>query len=196
MGASAPFFLTGEKMKIHYLYQIVNKVNSKLYFGVTVDPKSRELDHLSTNRNCQQGSSLLRLDLLSMGADVFEFSIIAEGNAEQIYKLEQEYVTASTHPIGYNICSGGKGGSFTGINSGELNTKAKLTTRDVIYIRELLIPLIPTPEAYRIEFDSIVHSYNVISKTIRNVLTGRTWKSVPGWTDLPLPKVRKCEIKT
>jgi len=89
----------------HYLYKITNKVNGKLYIGVTKNPKHRQLSHFS------KGERLVNKAYKKYGKENLTFEIICVSSNDYIYDLEVKaiklYNTDATTGHGYNICSGG-----------------------------------------------------------------------------------------
>lgn len=95
--------------KKYYLYKITNKVNDKLYIGVTDNPKTRRKQHLY-NKN-QNKNSIIRKAVNKYGPDNFIFEVICIGPRDYIYDLEVKAITAyDTMNSGYNIKPGGVGG--------------------------------------------------------------------------------------
>lgn len=89
----------------HYLYKITNKVNGKLYIGVTKNPKHRQLSHFS------KGERLVNKAYKKYGKENLTFEIICVGTKDYIYDLEVKaiklYNSDATTGHGYNVCSGG-----------------------------------------------------------------------------------------
>lgn len=89
----------------HYLYKITNKVNGKLYIGVTKNPKHRQLSHFS------KGERLVNKAYKKYGKENLTFEIICVGSKDYIYDLEVKaiklYNSDATTGHGYNVCSGG-----------------------------------------------------------------------------------------
>lgn len=103
----------------HYLYKITNKVNGKLYIGITKNPKSRKNQHLNTrNRNW---NSLISKAIDKYGKESFVFEVLCVGSREYISDLERLTITAfgSLCPKGYNIQLGG----FTGSSGYKMKTR-------------------------------------------------------------------------
>lgn len=95
--------------KKYYLYKITNKVNDKLYIGVTDNPKTRRKQHLY-NKN-QNKNSIIRKAVNKYGPDNFTFEVICIGSKDYIYDLEVKAIAAyDTMNSGYNIKPGGVGG--------------------------------------------------------------------------------------
>lgn len=121
------------------------------------------------------------------GKDSLSFTLVSEGTKEQMYKLEAYLVTPHIQPNGYNICEGGFGGSAKGSNAGEKNNQAKLTAKEVATVREYLYEVRDNPPEFIKRTNEMAWKYNVINKTIRNAITGRTWRTAAGPTLDKLP---------
>lgn len=97
---------------VYYLYKITNKVNGKLYIGMTKDPSLRMRQHF-TKRTVK---SLIRKAISKYGKDNFDFDVICIGSKSYISDLEQKaielYNTNCVTGYGYNIADGGFGGSL------------------------------------------------------------------------------------
>lgn len=94
---------------IHYLYKIVNLVNSKIYIGVTKNPIARKQQHLY--HKTYKNTSLIKRAVKKYGPDNFRFEVICIGSLEYIYELEAKAIsTYNSVEVGYNIRPGGLGG--------------------------------------------------------------------------------------
>lgn len=97
----------------HYLYKIENKVNGKLYIGVTKNLEHRKNCHLRYP-NYKDEIRLVNLAVEKYGEESFDFSVLCVGDREYIYNLEVKAILAfnshTTTGHGYNLCVGGKGG--------------------------------------------------------------------------------------
>ena len=93
--------------EVHYLYKITNRVNGKLYIGVTKNPKHRKLCHF----NGYDPDRLISKAVEKHGVNNFSFEIICAGTKEYIYDLESKaiilYNSKAGKGHGYNICDGG-----------------------------------------------------------------------------------------
>jgi hypothetical protein len=114
--------------EIHYLYKITNKVNGKLYIGVTKNPKHRQECHFGKVSQ----ERLVNKAVSKYGKDNFSFDIICIGEKHYIYNLEIEAIKAynsnATCGHGYNVCSGG----FKG-DSGNKGRKHNKKSNDTAY---------------------------------------------------------------
>jgi group I intron endonuclease len=95
-------------MKPYSIYSVKNKVNGKVYVGMTTNLKSRWMFHKSNLSN----KTLLTQDIRNLGCEHFEFSHImdcftkhdaAAVEAQLILELKAKY------PDGYNMTDGGLG---------------------------------------------------------------------------------------
>lgn len=95
-------------MKSYFLYKIENKLNGKLYIGLTIRPKIREYEHL---KDSKRGSvSLIKQAVIKYGASNFVFTVICEGTKDYIVELEKKAIEHfnTLTPNGYNIRPGGE----------------------------------------------------------------------------------------
>lgn len=100
-----------DKDTTFYLYKITNKVNGKVYIGVTKDPKLRHKQHMTK----LSVKNLVAKAVKKHGKENFEFKVLCVGTKEYICSLEQKaidvYNSNAMTGHGYNIASGGYGGS-------------------------------------------------------------------------------------
>jgi group I intron endonuclease len=110
-------------MKNCYLYKIVNKVNGKLYIGITSDPRKRKQRHFS--KTGHSAVSLVRLAMDKYGRENFSFEIICLGSKEYILDLEVKAISlyrTCEKKFGYNIKPGGQSGAGYMINGSKKDT--------------------------------------------------------------------------
>lgn len=96
-----------------YIYKYENKINHKVYIGQTVDPDARVYSHVSKSRTVK---NKFYNAVRKYGWDFFEFSIIAQVEAEDIKELsilldslEIQYIEQyDSYQNGYNSTMGGK----------------------------------------------------------------------------------------
>jgi len=97
--------------EIHYLYKITNKVNGKLYIGMTKDCTLRKRQHLTKTTT----SSLVCRAVKKYGKENFSFDILCVGPKDYIADLEikaiQAYESNAVSGYGYNLAEGGIGGT-------------------------------------------------------------------------------------
>ena len=91
-----------------YVYSVTNKVNGKMYIGVTVNPKIRERNHFKHNIKTR---SMLKNAIAKHGEENFVFQVLCVGTRSYCYMVEPRFITAfnTRTPEGYNICAGGRG---------------------------------------------------------------------------------------
>lgn len=98
-------------MKPYYLYQIENKVNGKLYIGITSQPEKRKQRHFSKTGHTK--FSILRHAMDKYGRENFLFKILCIGHKEYILDLEVKAIAlykTREKLFGYNIKAGGESG--------------------------------------------------------------------------------------
>jgi group I intron endonuclease len=90
------------------VYSVTNKVNGKMYIGVTVDYERRQRSHLKHNIRTR---SLLKKAVAKYGEENFVFEVLCIGTRDYCYLVEPRFISAynTRTPDGYNICSGGRG---------------------------------------------------------------------------------------
>lgn len=110
-------------MKTYYLYKITNKVNDKIYIGITSDPKRRKAKHFSQPK--QENFTVIRAAMDKHGRDNFEFEIICIGEKDYILDLEVkaiELYKARDKKFGYNIKPGGEVGRGYAVRASKRDT--------------------------------------------------------------------------
>lgn len=87
------FFGKGWLTKYAGVYQIVNKINNKVYIGGTLDLRERLSNHISELRNNHHHSIYLQRAFNKYGVNNFYFEIldICESNWDIIESIEQNY---------------------------------------------------------------------------------------------------------
>lgn len=139
----------------HYLY-LITRDDKERYIGVSNNPLRRKWEH----QNGYGSSNLKNRE--------FKLDILLEGTEEFIYSKEPEYI------IKFN-CSLNKspGGNHIAPCIGELNGKALLTERDVLFIRYSY-----SDKLY--DQNDLATIYQVDRRTISSIICGTTWKHVGG----------------
>lgn len=108
------------------IYKITNKKDGKVYIGQSVNIERRFSEHCSKR-------PLIDDFIAVLGKDNFEFEILEETSQEELSEKEKQYIekTQANNPEkGYNQTTGGEG------SVGEANGRARLTEKDVFFIRE------------------------------------------------------------
>jgi group I intron endonuclease len=93
-----------------YLYKIVNSINSKLYIGITKNPKYRWNQHLSERSNCTK----LKRALQKYGPENFQMEILCVGEESYIIDLEPKAIALyDSVKNGYNLMHASSRGTLT-----------------------------------------------------------------------------------
>lgn len=67
-------------MKGFYVYRIKNRITGKLYFGKSIKPKARWVQHQASAKD---GSTVLADALRRHGIDAFDFDVVARCQTEE-----------------------------------------------------------------------------------------------------------------
>lgn len=98
------------------VYCITNKVNGKLYVGITTKGyENRFANHVRYSRRLRGGCRALYNAMRKYGQDAFSVELIDTASSfEEMNQLEIKYIAqlGSLHPNGYNLTDGGDAGSF------------------------------------------------------------------------------------
>lgn len=111
--------ITGKVEPYGYIYEIRNKINDKVYIGKTTKkyPSDRKYEHFSALRKQKHHNQHLQNAFKKYGEHFFEFKVLVYVySPDRLDVLEQEFIwrNHSTDPDhGYNLTSGGDGGSRT-----------------------------------------------------------------------------------
>ena len=90
---------------MYNLYKITNKINGKLYFGITGNPSRRAYEHFYKKSGT---FSIVRLAVAKHGVENFKFEVVVVGSQEYISELEKKAILHyKTTEYGYNIRAGG-----------------------------------------------------------------------------------------
>jgi group I intron endonuclease len=157
------------------IYKITNKVNNKVYIGVSLDIEKRWKQHKINylNSSNKEYNKYLYQDFRKYGIENFVFEILEELPKSEIYEREKYWIKYFDSSVsGYNETLGGECGSLKGHCSGEKNGRARLTKEDVILIRQDYNNHIKKKDSYEKFKDKI--SFGGFSK----VWTGITWKDI------------------
>ena len=108
------------------IYKIENKVNGKLYIGLSINIKERWIAHKVQLRKNIHYNSHLQASWNKYGEDSFIFSILEHCEVDKLSNREKYYIDLyDTYNNGYNMTPGGENGT-TGIYNGNHN-KTKYT---------------------------------------------------------------------
>lgn len=116
-----------------YLYKITNKINQKVYIGITNNYKRRWANHGTEN-------SVISNAIRKYGKENFQFEILFKNvSLEEIDELEKEQIRIYNClvPNGYNVEKGGRYNKedIKGLQGSE-NGKALLTYDEAKYIKD------------------------------------------------------------
>ena len=75
-----------------YVYKITNKINNKLYIGITNNYKKRWANHKCKSAWNEQPNNQMYIDMQNYGIEKFEFEILAEVEPEKLKETEQEFI--------------------------------------------------------------------------------------------------------
>lgn len=93
---------------MYYLYRITNGINSKMYIGQTINPKSRWYNH---RRSAAEPRQVVSYAMKKYGTHNFTFDIIAQClTLDDANDIEKVLIKQSNSmvPNGYNVEPGGK----------------------------------------------------------------------------------------
>lgn len=111
---------------MYYIYKIENKINHKIYIGLTNNIARRRSRHFADLRGNRHSNSFLQKEYNIYGANNFDFSIEFEGDvtSEEISQLERDYIQKyDSYVNGYNQ---NQGGDFGPSNGGTHLTKSDI----------------------------------------------------------------------
>jgi len=90
-------------MRKFYLYKITNKVNQKIYIGMTCRPETRFKEHCSQHSTCTK----LRNSIQKHGVVNFQYEVLCIGSEKYILDLEEKAIIAyNSITDGYNLVLG------------------------------------------------------------------------------------------
>lgn len=118
---------------MYYIYKIENKINNKVYIGLTNNISRRRARHFTDLRCHRHDNSFLQKEFDIYGEDNFIFSVEFEGEVtpEVIGEKEKEYIKKyDSYRNGYNQNEGG--------NFGPSNGGSHLTQSDIYNILSAL----------------------------------------------------------
>ena len=93
------------------IYSILNKVNGKIYVGLTIDVKRRFKEHKSELRSGIHYNSHLQRAWNKYGEDAFEFNVLEYCSDDKLSDNESwwiDYFDSTNKLKGYNQITGGK----------------------------------------------------------------------------------------
>lgn len=103
------------------IYLIQNKINNKVYIGLSVDIEERWQHHRSLylNINSKEANKPLYLAFRKYGIENFDFQILEECSLEELFDKEKYYIKLydccilDGYDKGYNLTRGGEGNLLT-----------------------------------------------------------------------------------
>ena len=136
------------------IYMIKNKVNKKVYIGLSNKIELRWASHKLAS---QHADSLLYSDMRDFGIDNFEFIILEECFPDELSEKEFFWCDAmkSYYPSGYNLHLAGSG------------VRTKLSSADVSIIRDIII------NKQDVDFKDLALKFNFNSDTIYEINKGK-----------------------
>ena len=151
------------------IYKITNKVNNKVYIGLTtLTLEYRWKRHITESKNVSNEKHLYKA-IRKYGLENFLVEEIDHSSSlEELGELERKYIKQfdSTNPNrGYNLTAGGERHQYDG------NSQSKLTVEDVIEIRKAYAEGIYRVKEYWKKYYSDKMSFSGFQK----VWDGYTW---------------------
>ena len=145
------------------IYKITNKKDGKVYVGQSDNIERRLSEH-------KQKRTLTIDDYINvLGVENFSFEVLEECDEKQLDEKEQYYIKKfNSQEKGYNIQKGGFNNS-----QGEGNGRAKLTEKDVIFIRESYAKHVQPSLFYEEYF-----SNKITKNQFQAIWQGRSWTSI------------------
>jgi group I intron endonuclease len=167
------------KIPPYVIYQIINNNDGKFYIGSSVNYKSRWAQHIHLLNKNKHSNRHLQNAWNKHGGNNFEFNIIIElFTKENIQEIEQNYINfyfKYFRPKLYNIADKVVGHSNYIDVSGEKNPKAKLTSNEVLGIRnEYLVMEGKIGEKYKF----LASKYDVSKLTISRIIRKKLWINI------------------
>lgn len=171
-------------MKICGIYGIKNKVNGKMYVGSGRDCVRRWSYHKTQLKYDRHNNGNMQEEVNKFGLDNFQFIILEECLAKELYKKEEEYMKKYRKQL-YNINGINKKDKFirrgkavtkyrekrSELNKGENNPRARLCEEDVINILDMLEDGVDTI--------AVANKYGLSENYVRNSLrTGYRWHDI------------------
>ena len=155
------------------IYAIQNKINKKMYIGMTTDFKDRIEHHLWELRNNKHHSIKLQRAFNKYGEDNFDYYIVEEmkeSTFKELAEKERYYIKEYHSHIsehGYNLTWGGERSQY------DANPRTSLTVEDVMEIRTAYNEgTIGVSECWKQYSNKI--SYSAFEK----IWEGQTWKGI------------------
>ena len=145
------------------IYKITNKNNGKVYIGQSNNIERRLSEHK------QKRTKTIDDYINVLGVENFEFEVLEECDLEELNEKEQSYIKKyNSINNGYNIQLGG----FNNV-IGEGNGRARITEKDVIFIRESYAKHESAKEIYEKYFKDII-----TKSQFQSIWQGRSWSNI------------------
>ncbi|OME49013.1 hypothetical protein BSK59_24860 [Paenibacillus odorifer] len=169
-------------IKVKGIYQILNRINNKVYIGSSINIKQRKSQHYHLLRTNNHPSNYLQKSWNKYGEHNFTFDILEEiFNEEELIKREQywiDYKQSTNRTFGFNLCNASRriGEWQQSLESklklsGEASKHAKLNTSQVLEIVKLLKNPLNTQE-------DIGKMFNVSADNISAIKNGISWGNI------------------
>lgn len=153
-----------------YVYKITNKINNKLYIGITNDIKKRWSNEKSYPADPKR-RQVIQEAIHKYGTDNFIFEVIAKGlSIEEAVQQEKNLILEynTLIPNGYNVHPGGEYHPYNKPQLGANNGNASLTEEEAQYIldnRNKPIYLLYDEFNEKISYDAFLKIYHHITYT-------------------------------
>ena len=167
------------------IYKIKNKINGKVYIGLSTNIEKRWNKHKNEpfNLSSAQYNCLLYKAIRKYGLDNFEFSIIEECSKEMLPKREKYWIKYYNSFIGFDNCNG-----YNMTIGGETGAPKNLSYSDILKIQDLLINT-------RVSQMEIANRFNVSQVAISDINIGDAWRDDNYDYPLRVKKFDKIELK-
>jgi group I intron endonuclease len=99
------------------VYRIVNRINGKFYVGSSSEYEKRKRSHLRLLRKGTHHNKPIQEDFDKHGEDNFYFEVLEKYdviNRDDLFEVEQEYITNSDKELLYNLYENAFGMSYKG----------------------------------------------------------------------------------
>lgn len=145
------------------IYKITNKIDGKTYIGQSDNLERRLSEH--KHKRIETIDDYINV----LGVENFDFEILEQCSLNELDEKEQKYIQLfNSRNNGYNIQMGGFNNS-----QGEGNGRARLTEKDVIFIRESYAKHASPKELYENYFKDII-----TKSQFQTVWQGRSWSNI------------------
>lgn len=169
---------------MYWIYKITNKINNKVYIGVTDNIKVRFNNHKTRylNKKSREYNKSLYRAFRKYGIGNFDFSIIEDNvSYKNAFEKEKYYISKyDSKEKGYNETIGGENPPIT----------SKVTIDEIKYIRQKVFDKSDLNKLY-LEF-----KHKIAKNTFMAICYGKSWRNVcPELIDEEIIKYHKDKIK-